>query len=53
MSKAFINAHYQSKSFTRWVIKMVTFAQLGQVKIITDKLTDKKFLTKAIIKEVM
>lgn len=32
---------------------MVTFAQLGQVKIITDKLTDKKFLTIAIIKEVM
>ena len=34
-------------------IASVTFAQLGQVKIITDKLTDKKFLTKASIKEVM
>ena len=34
-------------------IASVTFAQLGQAKIITDKLTDKKFLTKANIKEVM
>ena len=34
-------------------IASVTFAQLGQVKIITDKLSDKKFLTKANIKEVM
>lgn len=34
-------------------ITSVTFAQLNQAKIITDKLTDKKFLTKANIKEVM
>ena len=34
-------------------IASVTFAQLGQTKIITDKLADKKFLTKASIKEVM
>lgn len=34
-------------------IASVTFAQLSQAKIITDKLTDKKFLTKANIKEVM
>lgn len=31
----------------------VTFAQLGQVKIITDKLLDKKYLSMANIKEVM
>lgn len=34
-------------------IAAVTFAQLSQVRIITDKLTDKRFLTKANIKEVM
>ena len=34
-------------------ITSVTFAQLGQVKIITDKLNDKKYLTKTNIKEVM
>ena len=34
-------------------ISAVTFAQLGRVKIITDKLQDKKYLTKANIKEVM
>lgn len=34
-------------------IASVTFAQLGQVKLITDKLSDKKYLTKANIKEVM
>lgn len=34
-------------------IASVTFAQLGRVKIITDKLQDKKFHTKANIKEVM
>ena len=34
-------------------IASVTFAQLGRVKIITDKLQDKKFHTKASIKEVM
>lgn len=31
----------------------VTFAQLGRVKIITDKLPNRKYLTKADIKEVM
>ena len=34
-------------------ITSVTFAQLGQVKIITDKLEDKRYLTKTNIKEVM
>lgn len=34
-------------------ISAVTFAQLGRVKIITDKLKDKKYMTKANIKEVM
>ena len=34
-------------------IASITFAQLGRVKIITDKLQDKKFHTKANIKEVM
>lgn len=34
-------------------ISAVTFAQLGRVKIITDKLQDKKYLTKANIKEAM
>lgn len=34
-------------------IASVTFAQLGRVKIITDKLQDKKYHTKANIKEVM
>lgn len=34
-------------------VDSVTFAQLGRVKIITDKLPDKKYLTKADIKEVM
>lgn len=34
-------------------ITSVTFAQLGQVKIITDKLNDKKYLTKTNIKEVI
>jgi len=34
-------------------IASVTFAQLGWVKIITDKLQDKKYHTKANIKEVM
>lgn len=34
-------------------IASVTFAQLGQAKIITDKLQDKKYLAKANIKEVM
>lgn len=34
-------------------IASVTFAQLGRVRIITDKLKDKKYLTKANIKEVM
>lgn len=34
-------------------IASVTFARLSQVKIITDKLPDKKYLTKANIKEVM
>lgn len=34
-------------------IASVTFAQLSQVKIITDKIPDKKYLTKANIKEVM
>lgn len=34
-------------------IASVTFAQLGQVKIITDKLEDKRYLTKTNIKEVM
>ena len=34
-------------------IASVTFAQFGRVKIITDKLQDKKFHTKANIKEVM
>lgn len=34
-------------------IASVTFAQLGGVKIITDRLEDKRYLTKANIKEVM
>lgn len=34
-------------------IASVTFAQLGRVKIITDKLQDKKYHSKANIKEVM
>ncbi|MCQ2417946.1 MAG: DeoR/GlpR family DNA-binding transcription regulator [Oscillospiraceae bacterium] len=34
-------------------IASVTFAHLGRVKIITDKLQDKKYHTKANIKEVM
>lgn len=34
-------------------IASVTFVQLGRVKIITDKLQDKKYHTKANIKEVM
>lgn len=34
-------------------IASVTFAQLGRVKIITDKLKDKKYMAKANIKEVM
>lgn len=34
-------------------ITSVTFAQLGQVEIITDKLEDKRYLTKTNIKEVM
>ena len=34
-------------------ITSVTFAKLNQVKIITDKLDDKKYLTAANIKEVM
>lgn len=34
-------------------IASVTFAQLGRVKIITDKLQDKKYLSKSNIKEVM
>lgn len=34
-------------------IASVTFAQLGRVKIITDKLEDKRYLTKADVKEVM
>lgn len=35
------------------LVDPVSFAQLGRVKIITDKLADKKYLTKADIKEVM
>lgn len=31
----------------------VTFAQPGRVKLITDRLQDKKYHTKANIKEVM
>ena len=31
----------------------VVFAQLGRVKIITDKLDDKEYMSKANIKEVM
>ena len=34
-------------------IAPITFAPLGRVKIITDKLMDKKYLSKADIKEVM
>ena len=34
-------------------VDSVTFAQLGRVKIITDKLLDKKYLAKADIKEVL
>ena len=34
-------------------VSAITFTQLGRVNIITDKLQDKKYLTKANIKEVM
>lgn len=34
-------------------VSAITFTQLGRVKIITDKLQDKKYLAKANIKEVM
>lgn len=34
-------------------VNAVSFAQLGRVKVITDKLPDKKYLTKTEIKEVM
>ena len=34
-------------------ITSVTFAKLGRVKIITDKLLDKRYVTRSDIKEVM
>lgn len=46
---AFICVHNSCRS----QIASVTFARLEQVKIITDKLQDKKYLKKADIKEVM